>query len=92
MLMAAARMLTIVLVIILVPAAAATTTNMPRAAVDVKCEPITLREWLGHMTLFHVNVQIRNYSARTIYILMRVESRADASAAAVPPHALEPCY
>jgi hypothetical protein len=67
---------------------------VPRV-VDVIREPITLREWLGHMTLFHANVQIRNDSVRTIYILIRVESRADASAAtaaaaAVPPHTLEP--
>jgi hypothetical protein len=60
---------------------------MPRAAVDV-----TPREWLGHMKLFHTNVQISNESVRTTYILMRVESTqssADASAPAVPPHALE---
>ncbi len=61
---------------------------MPRAAVDVMREPITL----GHMTLFRANVQILNDSARTIYILMRVESCADASAHAVPHHALEPGY
>ncbi len=65
---------------------------MPLAAVDVIHEPITLRECLGHMTLFHANIQIHNDSARTIYILMRVESHADASAPAVPLHALEPCY
>jgi hypothetical protein len=44
-----------------------TTTTTPRVAVDVMSEPITL----GHMTLFHANVQISNYSARTIYTLMR---------------------
>jgi hypothetical protein len=73
---------------------ATTTIAMPRAAaVDVIREPIALREWLGHMTLFHTNVQILNDSARTIYILMRVESHADASSAhTVPPHALEPGY
>jgi hypothetical protein len=51
---------------------------------------------LGHLTLFRTNVQILNDSARTIYILMSMESRTDASAvaaaAAVPPHALEPGY
>ncbi len=75
-----------------------TTTTMPRVVpvVDVIREPITLSEWLGHMTLFqvHANVEIHNDSARTIYILMRLESRANASAAAaaadVPQHVLEP--
>ncbi len=92
---AAARTQTIVPVIILVPITTTTTTiAMPRAAaVDVIREPIDLREGLGHMTLFHANVQIRNDSARTIYILMRVESHANASSAhTVPPHALEPGY
>jgi hypothetical protein len=59
------------------------------------------------MTPFHAIVQILNDFACTIYILLRVESRADASAAAaaasaaaaaasaaaaVLPHALEPGY
>jgi hypothetical protein len=70
-----------------------TTSTMPRAPVDVIREPIALRKCLGQITLFHANVQICNDSARTIYILMRVESRADASAAAaIPQHALEPGY
>jgi hypothetical protein len=69
-----------------------TTTTMPRAAVDVIREPITPREWLGHMKLFHSNLQISNDSARTIYILMRVELRAKASAPVVPQHGLEPDY
>jgi hypothetical protein len=43
--------------------------------VDVIRELIILREWLGHMSLSHANVQIRNDSARTTYIIMLVESR-----------------
>ncbi len=81
-------MMTIVVIIIPIT----TTTTMPRAAVDVIHEPITPREWLGHMKLFHANVQISNDSARTIYIVMRVESRAYASAPVVQQRALEPDY
>jgi hypothetical protein len=33
-------------------------------------ERIPLREWLGHMSLFHANVQIRNDSTRTLYTTM----------------------
>jgi hypothetical protein len=78
-----------IITIIIIPT---TTTTMPRAAVDVIREPITLCEWLGHMTLYHANVQICNDSVRTIYIFMRVESRADVFAPAVQLHALEPDY
>ncbi len=58
-------------------------------------ERIPLREWLGHLTLFNSNVQIRNESARTLLITMVLESRAASScfarddAVVVPPHTLE---
>jgi hypothetical protein len=67
-------------------------------------ERIPLREWLSHMSFFHANVQIRNDSARTLYITMIVvpaldadeggdsPSPADRCAALVPPHTLEPGY
>ncbi len=66
-------------------------------------ERIPLREWLGHMSLFHANVQIRNDSARTLYITMILVtvldedeeeegSPADRGAALVPPQPLEPGY
>jgi hypothetical protein len=62
-------------------------------------ERIPLREWLGHMSLFHANVQIRNDSARTLHITMMVvleeeedAPSADRSAALVPQHTLEPGY
>ncbi len=58
---------------------------------------------LGHMSLFHANVQIRNDSACTLYITMIVVtvldedeeeegSTADRGAALVPPHTLVPGY
>ncbi len=64
---------------------------------------IPLREWLGHMSLFHANVQIRKDSARTLYITMIVVTVIDEDeegslpadrrgAALVPPHTLEPGY
>ena len=40
-------------------------------------ERIPLREWLGHMSLFHANVQIRNDSARTLYITMLLVTVVD---------------
>jgi hypothetical protein len=67
-------------------------------------ERIPLREWLGHMSLFHANVQIRNDSARTLYITMLLvtvvddndneeeESSLLQTTALVPPHTLEPGY
>jgi hypothetical protein len=67
-------------------------------------ERIPLREWLGHMSLFHANVQIRNYSARTLYITMLLVTVVDNDdddneeeesllpAALVQPHTLEPGY
>ncbi len=65
-------------------------------------ERIPLREWLGHMSLFHANVQIRNDSARTIYITMILVTVVDddnneeeeslLQTALVPPHTLEPGY
>ena len=65
-------------------------------------ERIPLREWLGHMSLFHANVQIRNDSARTLYITMLLvtvladdnDNEEDESLpnALVPPHTLEPGY
>ncbi len=69
-------------------------------------ERIPLREWLGHMSLFHANVQIRNDSARTLYITMIVVTVIDnedegeeeslpadrLGAALVPPHTLQPGY
>ncbi len=68
-------------------------------------ERIPLREWLGHMSLFHANIQIRNDSARTLYITMIVVTVIDnedeeegslpadrRGAALVPPHTLEPGY
>ncbi len=65
-------------------------------------ERIPLREWLGHMSLFHANVQIRNDSARTLHITMIMVAlededeedapSADRGAALVPPHTLEPGY
>ncbi len=58
-------------------------------------ERIPLREWLGHMSLFHANVQICNDSTRTLLITMVLESRAFSRSndeAIVPPHALEPVY
>ena len=47
--------------------------------VDAIREPITLFEWLLHMSLFHANVQICHDSVHTIYILMLVETRAASS-------------
>ena len=65
-------------------------------------ERIPLREWLGHMSLFHANVQIRNDSARTLYITMLLvtvladdseeESSTLQTTALVSPHTLEPGY
>ena len=65
-------------------------------------ERIPLREWLGHMSLFHANVQIRNDSARTLYITMLLvtvladndneEEEESLPTALVPPHTLEPGY
>ncbi len=67
-------------------------------------ERIPLREWLGHMSLIHANVQIRNDSARTVYITMLLvtvvddnndneeESSLIQTAALVQPHTLEPGY
>ena len=67
-------------------------------------ERIPLREWLGHMSLFHANVQIRNDSARTLYITMILvtvlaDNEEEESLPAlvpqhtlVPPHTLEPGY
>jgi hypothetical protein len=69
-------------------------------------ERIPLCEWLGHMSLFHANVQIRNDSARTLYITMILVTVLDEDeekeeegspadrrgAALVPPHTLEPGY
>jgi hypothetical protein len=64
-------------------------------------ERIPLREWLGHMSLFHANVQIRNDSARTLYITMLLVTVVDDNdneedeslpTALVPPHTLEPGY
>ncbi len=68
-------------------------------------ERIPLREWLGHMSLFHANVQIqiRSDSARTLYITMLLvtvvndndneeESSLLQTAALVQPHTLEPGY
>ena len=66
-------------------------------------ERIPLREWLGHMSLFHANVQIRNDSARTLYITMLLvtvladdndneEDESLPTTALVPPHTLEPGY
>ncbi len=71
-------------------------------------ERIPLREWLGHMSLFHANVQIRNDSARTLYITMILVTVVDNNedeeeqsfspadrrrgAALVPPHTLEQGY
>ncbi len=59
-------------------------------------ERIPLREWLGHMSLFHADVQIRNESARTLRITIVLEEEnalcADHTAALVPPHTLEPGY
>ncbi len=65
---------------------------------DVKREPITLREWLGHMLLFHANIQIRDDSMCTIYTVMLMESRAYSSSSneetitSVPPHTIKPDY
>jgi hypothetical protein len=61
---------------------------------------IPLREWLGHMSLFHSNVQIRNDSARTLHITMIMvvldeeedAPSADSGTALVPPHTLKPGY
>ncbi len=66
-------------------------------------ERIPLREWLGHMSLFHANVQIQNDSARTLYITMIMvtvldeeedapPSPANRGSALVPQHTLEPGY
>ena len=65
-------------------------------------ERIPLREWLGHMSLFHANVQIRNDSARTLYITMLLvtvladndneEDESLPTTALVSPHTLEPGY
>ena len=62
-------------------------------------ERIPLREWLGHMSLFHANVQIRNESARALLITMMLLPDSDnttdeeAHAATVlVPHTLEPGY
>jgi hypothetical protein len=64
-------------------------------------ERIPLREWLYHMSLFHANVQIRNDSARTLYITMLLVTIVDDNdneeeesllPALVPPHTLEPGY
>ncbi len=65
-------------------------------------ERIPLREWLGHMSLFHANAQIRNDSARTLYITMLLVTVVDNNddneesfllpAALVQPHTLEPGY
>jgi hypothetical protein len=38
---------------------------------NVMRERITLREWLGHMLLFHANVEIRNDSVRTTLSCLR---------------------
>ncbi len=62
---------------------------------------IPLREWLGHMSLFHANLQIRNDSARTLHITMIMvvleDEEEDAPSAVcgatlVPQHTLEPGY
>jgi hypothetical protein len=70
-------------------------------------ERIPLREWLGHMSLFHANVQIRNDSAHTLYIPKVLVTFVDnneeeeeeslpadrrSGAALVPPHTLVPGY
>jgi hypothetical protein len=67
---------------------------VPYTMLHVIHERIPLREWLGHMSLFHANVQIRNESARTLHITMVLgeEVCADHAAALVPLHALEPGY
>ena len=63
-------------------------------------ERIPLREWLGHMSLFHANVQIRNESARALLITMMLlpdsdnnptDEEAHATTVLVP-HTLEPGY
>ena len=63
-------------------------------------ERIPLREWLGHMSLFHANVQIRNESARALLITMMLlpdsdnptDEEAPVAPASVSPHTLEPGY
>ncbi len=61
-------------------------------------ECIPLCEWLAHMSLFHANAQMRNESARTLYITLvsEEEEEEDETRAvvvvAVSPHALEPGY
>ncbi len=63
-------------------------------------ERIPLREWLGHMLLFHANVQIRNDSARTLFITMILVTIVNDNnneeesllPALVPPHTLELGY
>jgi hypothetical protein len=58
-------------------------------------ECIPLRDWLGHMSLFRANVQIRDESVRTLHITMVLEENAlcaNHAASLVPPHALEPGY
>ena len=63
-------------------------------------EHTPLREWLGHMSLFHANVQIRNESARALLITMMLlpdsdnnptDEEAHATTVLVP-HTLEPGY
>jgi hypothetical protein len=49
-------------------------------------ERIPLREWLGHMSLFHANVQIRNDSARTLYITMIVVTVVDEEEESLPAY------
>ena len=62
-------------------------------------ERIPLREWLGHMSLFRANVQIRNESARALLITMMLLPDSDnptdeeaLAPASVSPHTLEPGY
>jgi hypothetical protein len=54
---------------------------------------IPLSEWLGHMSLFHANVQISNESTLTLLITMVLEACASFSccnnAALVPQHKKE---
>ena len=62
-------------------------------------ERIPLREWLGLMSLFHANVQIRNESARALLITMMLlpdsDNTTDEEAlalASVSLHTLKPGY